>query len=216
MTCPGLVSLAFCPHPMAPTPTPSSGVGTESGIPSGGQCSPPPPLPPCMPREWGQQLSWAWAGTGIFLGWAPGTLTLCGSLGESSDHQHGRGGFPRGALGCAGFREDPDIRGEGSSPHPQIKGRMLFASFTFRGWQNLKPRGELYEVGCRLSATGEEKRRWRKTCKLLVRVSARPLPAVGSSLSTPARSPAPTPSCPGAGWGGGGGWRCRAGEACDS
>lgn len=131
MTCPGLVSLAFCPHPMAPTPTASSGVGTESGIPSGGQCAPPPPLPPCMPREWGQQLSWAWAGTGIFLGWAPGTLTLCGCLGESSDHQHGCGRFPRSALGCTGFREDPDIRRGRLVTPPPKKGWKVVCIFHF-------------------------------------------------------------------------------------
>lgn len=83
---------------MAPPP-PFSGVGTESGILSRQQCAPPPPLQPSMPEESSQQLSWAWAGTGIFLGRAPGTLTLCWFLEESSDCQHVSARRLCGALG---------------------------------------------------------------------------------------------------------------------
>lgn len=54
---------------------------------------------PSLLGEYSQLLSWAWAGTGIFLGWAPETLTLCESLEESHDHQHVSGRHLCGAQG---------------------------------------------------------------------------------------------------------------------
>lgn len=89
----------------------------------------------------------------------PRILTLCGSLKESSDHQHVNGRFPRGALGRPGFREDPDLNlgKEGPSPHPRERGESCLRRSLYRPGRTVNP-GELDEAERRLPTTEEGKR----------------------------------------------------------
>lgn len=93
VSCPGLVSLGLCPHPLDLPPT-SLG---QSGIPKQAN-GVPLPLSSLASQGLGPELSWARAGSGIFLGWAPETLTLCRSLEERSGHYHVSGRHQCGGV----------------------------------------------------------------------------------------------------------------------
>lgn len=167
-----------------------------------------------MPGESGQQLSWAWAGTGIFLGWAPGTLTLCESLEESSDGQHVSTSHLPLPWVDLGLGEDSDIWAE--RPHSLKKRAERFlASFILCGSQNIKSRSAL-GIGCTVPATKEEKMRCgnvQTICEGLSEASSCPrhhqLPLPSSfptrTLSCPLRPPATAEECAGEGTRGPGG-----------
>lgn len=120
---------------MAPSP---HRLGNGQEFQAGGRRAPPPLQPASQPGDTGQQLSWAWAGTGIFLGWAPETLTLCGSLEGSSDCMPlaGMCVVLKVDLGSGG---DPDMNLGRKTPHHIPEGGWgAPAPFTFQGPQNIQ------------------------------------------------------------------------------